>query len=257
MTGDVCSSDLFESHVFANLISGNQRSGIYVEDGAFHQIGGNRIGVGADGSPLGNGAGIFINMGNLFVDFVGADITQNVIAYNHGMAIARSRRGEILISKNSIFDNLQQGIDVGVDGPTPQRADDQDVPNAPVLFSATYDAAHNATIVRGRIDSEAYGSGGPTGESGRNIEVYASLRLSGWSAPQAEQSMAIGSIASGHQDFEIVVPGDLRGMWITATHYVTHFLGLVKGNPRGPSAETHREAFPGDTSELSNAVAVH
>ena len=243
----------FESQVFNNVISGNHRSGIYVEGGAFHQIAGNRIGIGRLREPLGNGAGIFINMGNQFESFIGADITDNVIAYNHGMAIARTRRGEILISRNSIFDNLQQGIDVGIDGMTPQRAGDTDVPNAPVLFGASYDAARNVTVVRGRIDSEASGNGGPAGGSGRTIEVYASLRLSGWSTPQAEYSAAISPIASGHQDFEIEVPGDFRGMWITATHNVTHFLGLV----RGPAAETHRELFPGDTSELSNAVTVH
>lgn len=247
----------FESQVFGNLIGGNQRSGIYVEDGAFHQIARNRIGVGRDGAHLGNGAGIFVNMGNQFESYIGADIAHNVIAYNQGMAIARTRRGEILISRNSIFDNLQQGIDVGVDGMTPQRADDTDVPNAPVLFGASYDAARNVTIVRGRIDSEAHANGGPTSASGRTIEIYASLRLSGWATPQAEYSAAISPIATGHQDFEIAVPGDFRGMWITATHNVTHFLGLARRNPRGPSAESHRELFPGDTSELSNAVTVH
>jgi uncharacterized repeat protein (TIGR01451 family) len=246
----------FESQVFENLIGGNRRSGIYVEGGTFHQIAGNRIGVGREGAHVGNGAGIFIDMGNQFESFIGADITHNVIAYNQGMAIARTRRGEILISRNSIFDNLQQGIDIGIDGMTPQRADDTDVPNAPVLFGATYDAARNVTIVRGRIDSASSGNGGPTGGSGRTIEVYASLRLSGWSAPQAEYSAAISPIATGHQDFEIELPGDFRGMWITATHNVTHFLGLAR-NPRRLAAETHRESFPGDTSELSNAVTVH
>lgn len=246
----------FESQVFENLIGGNQRAGIYVEGGTFHQIAGNRIGVGMDGAHVGNGAGIFLNVGNPFESFIGADITHNVIAYNRGMAIARTRRGEILISRNSIFDNLQQGIDVGIDGITPQRADDTDVPNAPVLFGASYDAARNVTVVRGRIDSEASGNGGPTGGSGRTIEVYASLHLSGWAEPQAEVSMAISPIATGHQGFEIEVPGDLRGMWITATHNVTHFLGLARRNPRGLAAESHREGFPGDTSELSNAVTV-
>lgn len=249
----------FESHVFENLISGNQRSGIYVEDGTYHQIAGNRIGVGKDDVPLGNGAGIFVNMGNKFETFIGADITHNEIAYNQGMAIARTRRGEIQISRNRIYDNLQQGIDVGIDGMTPQRADDTDVPNAPVLTSASYDPVRHATIVRGHIDSKAQGHGGAFGEPGRTIEVYASLRLSGWSAPQAEQSMAIASLdsLSGHQDFEVVVPGDLRGMWITATHNVMHFIGFLRGNPKGPGAESHREALPGDTSELSNAVTVH
>jgi Right handed beta helix region/Domain of unknown function DUF11 len=243
----------FESQVFDNLVSGNQRSGIYVEDGAYHHIAGNRIGIGRRGEHLGNGAGIFVNMGNQFESFIGADITDNVIAYNQGMAIARTRRGEILISGNSIFDNLQQGIDVDVDGVTPQRPDDTDVPNAPVLFGASYDAARNVTVVRGRIDSEAFANGGPTGASGRTIEVYASLRLSGWATPQAEYSAAISPIATGHQDFEIDLPGDFRGMWITATHNVTHFLGFA----RGLTSESHREGHPGDTSELSNAVTVH
>jgi hypothetical protein len=248
-----------ESHTFENLISGNRRSGIYVEEGAYHLIGGNKIGVAADGSPLGNGSGIFVDMGTPGTgssDFIGADIIGNVIANNDGMAIARTRRGEIWISQNAIFDNLQQGIDVDIDGMTPQRADDRDVPNAPVLFSASYDSVQNTTTVRGRIDSEAFGNGGPTGGSGRSIELYASLRLSGWSMPQAERSVAIAAIPSGHQDFEIVVPGDLRGMWLTATHTVSHFLGLVRDNPRGPSTENHRGLGPGDTSELSNAVTV-
>ena len=242
-----------ESQVVENLISGNRRSGIYVEDGAYHHIAGNRIGIGRRGEHLGNGAGIFVNMGNQFESFIGADITDNVIAYNNGMAIARTRRGEILISKNSVYDNLQQGIDIGIDGMTPQRADDTDVPNAPVLFGASYDAARNVTIVRGRIDSETPAGGGPAGTSGRTIEIYVSLHLSGWAQPQAERSMAITAINSGHQDFEIAVPGDMRGLWITATYSATHFLGLARG---GPAAESHREAYPGDTSELSNAVNV-
>ena len=250
-----------ESFAFENLISGNRRSGIYVEQGAYHLIGGNRIGVASDGSPLGNGAGIFIDMGIPGTeganDFIGADIIGNVIANNDGMAIARTRQGEIWITENSIFDNLQQGIDAGVDGMTPQRADDRDVPNAPVLFSASYDPAGDVTIVRGRIDSEAFASIGLGGGTGRTLEIYASLRLSKWFAPQAERSVAIASIASGHQDFEIVVPGDFRGMWITATYSVSHFLGLARGNPRGPSAENHRGLGPADTSELSNAITVH
>jgi uncharacterized repeat protein (TIGR01451 family) len=237
-----------EAYVYGNVIGGNRRAGIYITNGSYHAIGGNRIGIGTDGSPLGNGAGIFVDMGYPEALWEGADIHENVIAYNDGMAIARTRNGQIWISGNSIFDNLQQGIDVGIDGPTAQRADDKDVPNAPVLFSATYDAAQNATIVRGRIDSEVFAHR-------RYLEIYASARLSVWATPQAEQSVAIAEVQTGHQDFEVVVPGDLRGKWITATHNAAYFLQLR--SPRGIGMESHRGGQPTDTSELSNAVVVH
>lgn len=235
-----------EAFVHGNVISGNHRAGIFITRGSYHDIAGNRIGVGTDGSPLGNGAGIFIDMGYPEAQWEGADIRDNVIAYNDGMAIARTRNGQIWISGNSIFDNLQQGIDVGIDGPTAQRADDRDVPNAPILFSATYDAARNATIVRGRIDSEMFAHR-------RYMEIYASARLSVWATPQAEQSVAIAEVPNGHQDFEFIVPGDLRGKWITATHNAEYFLQLLR-SPRGIGAEVHRTGRPTDTSELSNAV---
>ena len=229
------------STIAGNLISGNRRSGIYV-NGGFTEILQNRIGVAVDGSPLGNSAGIFL-------DVNGADVTENVIAHNDGMAIARTRRGEILIIKNSMFGNLQQGIDVDIDGPSAQRSDDTDVPNAPVLFSATFDPVRNVTIVRGRIDSNHVAHT-------NFIEVYASSALSRWGTPQAEQLAGAGQLLSAHMDFEIVVPGDLRGKWITATYNAVRFDGFVRPDPRGIVSQTHRQSHPGDTSELSNALPV-
>lgn len=240
---------LFTLHsiVEDNLISGNRRSGIYATEGFFAEIVRNRIGVGADGSSLGNGAGIYFDMGGVrFGSIGGADVLENVIAYNDGMAIARSRRGEIQISGNRIFDNLQQGIDVDLDGPTSQRANDMDVPNAPVLFSAAYDPARRVTIVRGRIDSVA-------SAQVRTIEVYASARLSVWGTPQAEQPVATWQVLNGHEEFEIAVPFDLRGKWVTATYNAVIFTGFVR-NPRGVVSQNHRQLHPADTSELSNAV---
>jgi hypothetical protein len=229
--------------VLENLISGNRRAGIYSLGSTFLQIQQNRIGVGADGSPLGNGAGIFVD-----IHGAGADIEENVIAYNHGMAIARTRGGEIHITRNSIFDNLQQGIDVDVDGPTPNRASDLDFPNAPVLFDAFYDASRGATIVRGRIDTVVKGMG-------RHLEVYASSRLSVWSTPQAEQSVAsLLFIQAGQSDFELVVPGDHRGKWMTAAFNVTRYTGFLRTPRGGIGSEDHFLGLPTNTSELSNAV---
>jgi parallel beta-helix repeat protein len=234
-----------EATVHDNLISGNHRSGIYVESRGFITVQGNRIGVGADGSPLGNGAGILFDLRS---PSPGADVMDNVIAYNDGMAIARTRIGEIQVSRNSIFDNLQQGIDVDIDGPTAHRANDTDVPNAPVLFSAAYDAGRNATIVRGHIDSDA-------AASFRFVDVYASSRLSVWSTPQAEQMVATQvHLPSGHQDFEVVVPGDHRGKWITATFNAARATGFVRAPRGGISTQNHLLGLPTNTSELSNAV---
>jgi uncharacterized repeat protein (TIGR01451 family) len=240
------------TNVTDNVISGNRRSGVFVEGVYYANISRNRIGVGTDGSALGNGAGIFLNLDSPFGSGSGADVLENVIA-NNDMAIARTRTGEILVSKNSVFDNIQQAIDVDLDAGTPNRENDTDVPNGPVLFAATYDPVRNATIVRGRIDSSYYGNT-------HSIEIYASSRLSVWGMPQAEQSVALEGILTTHQDFEIVVPLDLRGKWITATHSAARFIGWVRppatSGGRGIGGQSHQNYHPANTSELSNAVAV-
>lgn len=240
------------SRIIDNLIGGNRRAGIYSTDSYFTEIRGNRIGIGTDGASLGNGAGIFFDIGeNLFGSPPGADVVENVIANNNGMAIARTRRGEIFITDNSIFDNLLQGIDVDLDAASPNRDFDNDVPNRPVLFSATYDPVQNATIIRGRLDSNA----GPFTFQRFMIEVYASSRLSVWGYPQAERSLKQQVLDSGHQDFEIVVPQDLRGQWITAAHTVSRYVGFVT-DPRKLGTQSHASSFPGNTSELSDEIAV-
>lgn len=227
-----------EVYLYDNVFSGNRRSGIYIEGGHYLDVRRNRIGTGTQGIPLGNGAGIFLDLNG------GVDIRGNVIAHNGGMAIARTRKGEIHVSENAIFDNLQQGIDVDVDGPTPRRANDTDVPNAPVLVSATYDPVSDTTIVRGRIDSE-HAATFPT------IEVYASRRNSVWGTPQAEQFVAAHHV-SHHEDFEIAVPGNWRGRWITATYNAVRALGGAAR--RGIVTQNHQLGLPADTSELSNSV---
>jgi uncharacterized repeat protein (TIGR01451 family) len=237
------------ARVTNNLIGGNLRAGLYVAESHMVEITGNRIGIGTDGVPLGNGAGMYLDVGgSLFGGIGGADVAQNVIAYNQGMAIARTRRGEMHLTNNSMFDNLLQGIDIDVDGPTPNREADVDAPNRPVLISATYDPVQNATIVRGRLDSNAAQLFSPR----FIIELYASSRLSVWAYPQAETFLRQESLDTGHEEFAITVPGDLRGKWITATNTVLHYVGWA----RTPATESHRDSMPGNTSELSEAIAV-
>jgi parallel beta-helix repeat protein len=230
------------SIVHDNVIRGNLRSGIYVADIHHTEIRHNTI--------ENNGAGIFFNVGEpVFLPPSGADVLQNVIARNNGMGIARTRKGEILVRQNSMFDNLLQGIDIDVDARTPNREFDVDAPNHPVILSARYDPVQDATIVRGRLDSNVVHGLFTTSYV---IDVYASSRLSVWGYPQAETFLQEVALFNGHEDFEIVVPGDLRGRWITATNTAFHFVGYA----RGPGTESHRSDLPGDTSELSNAVMV-
>lgn len=236
-----------------NVISGNQRAGIHVVDGFTLEIKRNRIGVGIDGSALGNGAGVFIDMGERapFFDVAGADITENIIAYNRGMAVARSPRGELLISKNAIYENLQQGIDAGVDGMTPYSVDDRAVPNAPLLSEVAYDPVRNETTVRGRIESIHHAHF-------RRVELYSSSALSTWGTPQAEHSLGVYNVAGnvGRADFAVTVSGDLRGKWITATQLAGYSFGApLRTHPRDIASERLFD-FSTDTSELSNAIRV-
>jgi uncharacterized repeat protein (TIGR01451 family) len=235
-----------------NLISGNLRSGIYADGIVYIDIRNNRIGVTSDGAPLGNGAsGVFFNTQG--AQMMQSDVRENVIANNAHWAIARTSGGEIAVVQNSIFDNVLQGIDVDLDLRTPNREDDRDQPNHPLLYSATYDPARNATIVRGRLDSDARPYF-PT----FTIDVYASSRLSVWGMPQAERPVKRQALQSGHEDFEIVVPLDLRGQWITATNTVSHYTGFAKPPVVSGTRTPRTEAFdlPANTSELSDALFV-
>jgi hypothetical protein len=241
------------SHVTDNLISGNRRSGVYVIDSYITEISRNRIGVAADGSPLGNGAGIFLDMNTPISSSAIADVVDNTIAYNNGMAVARTRAGKVFIAGNSMYDNLQQGIDVDTDGTTPNREDDLDIPNHPVLFSASYDPVQNATIIRGRIDTDFI----PSIPSMLTVDLYASARLSVWAYPQAEHPLQRVQIDNGHTDFEITVPGDLRGQWITAATTTSSYFGFAtrpRPNGKNLSSESHQSSYFSNTSELSAPV---
>jgi parallel beta-helix repeat protein len=130
-----------------NTISGNWRSGIFIEAGGQGFARNNRIGVAADGvSPDPNGAsGIFVGpqafSGKSFI------AEGNVIAYNKdfGIAIAREQV-RVLTAANEVFANRIGDIDVGLDGP--QRP-------GVTIDSAQYDAASNSTFFFGTIEHPA------------------------------------------------------------------------------------------------------
>lgn len=223
-----------------NVIRDQQRAGIFVDGGFYTEIARNVI--------VANGAsGVFINTHDASISSFppGADVYQNVIRANGEWGVCRTNNGGVVgVWENEIADNGLYGYDPGLDLATPNRPTQHDpgLPNKPLLFSATYDPAAGRTIVRGRADTSGFG-GSP------RVDLYASHRLGARGAfPQAERWLA-----STHQlpTFEVSVPGDLRGQWITAT--TTRVVGLIFLSD--PAADV-RGTTGRNTSELSDAIQV-
>jgi parallel beta-helix repeat protein len=201
-----------------NVIRGNRRAGVFVSDGVYAFIRSNRI--------ESNGAsGVFLH-----ADI--AEVERNVIANNVESAVARTPRGDAIVSANSIFGNGLQAIDIGLDLETPA--------NRPVLFWAMYDPVRNATVVRGQYQAED-----PPFFARYVLELFASSSLSRNDLPQAEQPLIERDLAGPRDSFEVVLPGDLRGKWITATVTLMRIPYF-----------SHDIAAAGATSEVSNAVTV-
>jgi parallel beta-helix repeat protein len=212
--------------VSGNLISRNRYSGVWMWNGSA-TFDHNRI--------ENNGAsGIFLgpNVGNV-------TITGNTIS-NHrdmGIAVARSK-AHVEIHSNTMKNNGGLGIDWGLDGVSPVDGNDKDGPsNAPVLLSATYDAAQNKTLITLSIKSTPLRTG--TQQDGI-FDFY------GNATPDGEGEKALGSVRTGPTTAgTITVPvfGDLRGQWINAT--------WTRVIPNGFDPYYYDAAV---TSELSNAI---
>jgi hypothetical protein len=216
-----------------NVISANRRSGIWVGPSIRDFISGNRIGLDIHNEPLGNGAsGIYFGP-NVF----DVDVHGNYIAFNHdfGIAVDRNAR-EIGIGPNSIFANWQLGIDLGLDGPTPDR----DVP-APVVLSAQYDPATNTTLLT--ISSREPPSHVLTG-------ILPTLTMYASDAPHpsgyGDGQYYLGSISFDSTKGNIVfaASGDWRGKWVSATVTRNEFNDATY--PR----------LPASTSEFGRATKV-
>jgi len=226
--------------IINNRITGNRRAGIFLGNGFYASITGNTI--------TGNGAsGIFLNLGDSGRSTTaGAHVEHNVIANNGEWGICRTANGEIAIRDNAIYGNVSAGVDIGLDNDTPNRDDDwRSFPNKPELFSALYDPAAGTTTIRGRLES-----GGAVATGYFLIDVYASSSLSLWGYAQGEERVGGITLMLGHAGFEVVVPGDLRGKFITATNTRVHTVGFAKP----PLEQSHEASVPSETSEFSNPV---
>ncbi|HEY0139632.1 MAG TPA: right-handed parallel beta-helix repeat-containing protein [Thermoanaerobaculia bacterium] len=217
-----------------NVISGNTRAGIWSENSYTMKIRGNTIGLNATRTAgLGNGAsGIFLNRGAH-----ATDVLENFIGFNAhaGVAIANGAQN-VAVFANSIQANGAGGIDWNLDGPSPTTAPVR----APVIDSATYDAATNTTVVRGVIHAPS--SYRPS------LYLYANDAPDAGGYGEGQYFLYGNPVDNGA--FEVRVPGDWRGKWIAGVALRSIFYGFLTA---GLGEEN---SFQTTTSEFGNAVQV-
>lgn len=113
---------LGNTRIAGNIISGNRGNGIYLESDGGIVIGSNRIGIGNESIPLGNGAN-----GIAIIAAQNVEIDSNQIAHNRDFGITVGDHSvRIDIQSNSIYANGLLSIDLGhdgVDGRDPLDAD--------------------------------------------------------------------------------------------------------------------------------------
>jgi uncharacterized repeat protein (TIGR01451 family) len=175
------------------------------------------------------------------------EVLANVIdGHPHmGVAVARGAN-QVDIRQNSMRDNLGLGIDWGLDGMNAQVEDDRGgAPNAPVLLSAVYDPAADATRVTMTLRSL------PLVATFHNwlIDVYTN------DAPDGDGDRFVREerLQTLPNELVVTVPGNHEGKWINATLTRVQFSVFLRDG--APSTN----GFAGGhttTSELSNAVLV-
>jgi len=190
--------DNFFGEITGNVISGNRRSGVFLTNISDATIRDNRIGLAAaTDDPLGNGAsGIYVGENS------GALIEHNVIANSSDFGVALPRFSQAQILENRIFDNVQPGIDVGLDGPT--------LDGAPRITSARFDPSTGETVVEGVIHEP------PIANYPRTVTayVYANTR------DEAGGEIFLGAaVADENGQFALRFRGDMSGKYIDAMKF--------------------------------------
>ena len=208
--GVAITSPLAYVEIAGSVVSGNGRSGVWAWDAARVRIGSSLIGVGTDGRPLGNGAsGVFVFRGF-------GHIKNTTIAHNaHWGATAMPRAYMDASDGNSFYSNGVLGIDWGVDFHT--LGELPTAPAAPVITSATYDPATNATTVRGTLEISKAEPG-----DRYHVRLYSSSSGNGRGFVEGEryESETTGGFfvrEPGTVTWQVVIADrDLRGRMLTA-----------------------------------------
>jgi CSLREA domain-containing protein len=145
-----------------NVIGGNSSHGVEVNGaGAAHNVlQGNYIGTLSDGvTRLGNGGhGVYFDGGASHNTVGGVITTANTIAFNGGDGVYAAMGGGNTVRRNSIYENVGLGIDLGTHGVTPNDSGDGDsgannLQNFPVLTSLVVEGG--AATVDGTLESVA------------------------------------------------------------------------------------------------------
>jgi hypothetical protein len=224
-----------------NLISGNGEAGVYVINPAStgNSVTGNQIGTDVEGNPiLGNGAagvGIWYCSGTT-VGGTSAEAA-NVIAGNaRGVAVGGdSTTMDNSILGNSIFDNLELGIDLDPpDGITPNDPMDADtgpngLQNFPYLTSVS--ASPTGVTIQGGLNSQATGR--------YRVEFFTSSVCDDSGYGEAERYLGFTEVItdfSGSGSFNVVLPapvsdGDMIATTATdADGNTSEFCGCVEAS---------------------------
>jgi len=220
----------------SNLISGNEKYGVYISTGPGNQVLGNRIGTDASGSsPLGNGL-----YGVAFVGGSGNAVggtaagASNIIAHNGvaGVVVIEGATGDS-IRGNAIFSNTGLGIELPEEGVNPNDAGDGDtganlLQNFPVLASAA--TSGSEIVIEGNLNS--------TSGTAFALDFYASEACD--PSGHGEGSMYLGE----------------QAVTTDATGDGTFVANLTAAIPAGQFVTATATDPDGNTSEFSACVPV-
>jgi parallel beta-helix repeat protein len=213
------------AQIYNNTISGNRYSGIAIWAASYVFIMSNRIGLGRDSRPLGNGAsGVYVDGGQATIF--------STIAYNHDFGVGVGPHAkDVDAPADGLFANGVQDFDWGLDGMTLSEPTSR-MPPTPVLIDATYDPARDLTTVRGVIPAEGRRNGL------YRVALYKRTATGTKGLLPQLQPQSISGTADA--PFTLNVTGDLRGSTIAGQ---SGFLIFA-------------DDFPTDTSELSAPLVV-
>lgn len=206
-----------QMYVTDSILSGNGRAGAWFWTNEQVTVLRCKVGVGADGvTSIGNGAaGLFFHSPS--PRYWMSTATDNIIA-NNSTGIALSTHAVGNFAENVIRNNVNNAIDVGIDGPTLETKKGNPgqggVLGPPVILSAKYE--NGVTTIVGKKNV-------PAGSTYvfDNIYVYANRSLDSHGLAEAEEVIGVLEGARG-ETFTLQVNADLRGRYITASQFTVY-----------------------------------
>ncbi|MEA2463843.1 MAG: hypothetical protein QOJ98_1590, partial [Acidobacteriota bacterium] len=142
------------------------------------------------------------------IGYGAAVVAGNVIANNRDFGVALAGFAFTVVERNRIFDNVQGGIDIDLDGPDVDPPTGPNTPTPPMILSARFDGT--ATIIEGFAH---FGSANNVVSWPVAVELYANTTVDGQGFAEGER--LLGTATLDGSSFTLRHEGDLRGRWIT------------------------------------------